>query len=265
MSRTLNLADRLLAMGRLFQEMGCTQDALRILNRLAGFRQLSPETAAEAHARLGQLHLRRRRYQLARRHLGAALVHQPHDASYHYLMATAFDQDENGDPQSAWSHYRQSLSLEPNQPNCLSDFGLLALCLGNDEEGLQALRRAVDLAPDDPEIVGKLLEGLCQLERPQEARLTLRAALFRNPRHSGFRKLWSDFRFQQLREQQDAVRREEQLRRELNDEPVVLPYLRPTGVQPPGGTGKRIRRDGASAPLPPHVRWPLPFPDKKHA
>src|ERR1051326_1519224 len=212
MSKTLNLVDRLLAMGRLFQQMGRTQDAVRILNRLVGLRNLPFDAAAEAQARLGELHLRQQRFKQARRHLTAALPQRPDCADYHYQLATAHDQDDEGDPKIALEHYRKALDLSPDHAACLADFGLLALCLGEEQNGLQALRRAVDLAPEDPEIMGKLVEGLCQLERPQEARQTIRAALFRNPRHGGFQKLWSDFRFQQLREEQEAARAQQQPR-----------------------------------------------------
>jgi len=265
MSRTLNLADRVLALARLFEEMGRFQDALRLLARLAGFRKIPPEIAEETQARLARIYLRRGRYKQARRHLAAALAHRPEKAAYHYQMATAYDLDEEGDPQDAWVHYRRALALDPKQPECLADYGLLAICLGNDEEGLKSLRRAVDLAPANPDILGKLLEGLCQLERPQEARFLLRDALFRNPRHSGFRKLWSDFRFQQLREEQEAARRSEQIGQGRSSQRMLLPFLRPTDGLPIRSGRKQNRLDGASLPAPPHFPWPVSLPDKKHA
>jgi tetratricopeptide (TPR) repeat protein len=265
MSRTLNLADRLLALARLFEAMGRSQDALRLLARLAGFRNLPTDKAAETQARLGRLHLRRGRYKQARRHLAAALAYRPDNATYHYQLATAYDQDEDGDPQTAFVHYRQALDLKPDQPDCLADFGLLAICLGNDEDGLKSLRKAADLAPADPDILGKLLEGLCQLERPQEARFLLRDALFRNPRHSGFRKLWSDFRFQRLREEQEAARRSDEVGQGTGTRRMLLPFLRPTDDVPTPAGRKRFRFDGASLPAPPHIPWPVNLPDRKHA
>ena len=73
--------------------------------------------------------------------------------------------------------------LDADQPRYLGDFGILALCLGHNEEGLAALRRGVDLAPDDPEAVGKLVEGLCLAEQPAEARLALEVLLPRLTRY----------------------------------------------------------------------------------
>jgi tetratricopeptide (TPR) repeat protein len=266
MSRTLNLADGLLKMGRTLQEMGRTHDAQQVLSRLAAFRELPAPTAEETQARLAEILLRQRKYKQARRHLTAALTLQPDSARYHYLLATAFDLDEKGDPETALAHYRKSLELDPDQPDCLGDYGLLAICMGEDEEGLRALRRAVDLDPDNADTVGKLLEGLCQLERPEEARLTLRTALFRNPRHDRFRKLWSDFRFQQVREEQEAARHLRPPLAERNERAVVLPFVWPApGTKPVLQGRKVIRHDGASTPAPPHMPRPTPPSGRKHA
>ena len=155
MSTTLNLTDRLLAMGRKFQELGRDQEALHILGRLAGFRQLPAEISEESQVRLAELLLRCGRYVRARRHLTAVLVQRPDSARYHYLMASAHNGDAKCDPQRAAEHYRKSLQLDPGQPRCLGEFGLLALRLGCTEEGLASLRRAVELAPDDPEEIGR--------------------------------------------------------------------------------------------------------------
>ncbi len=255
MSRTLNLVAHVLARGRKLHELGRTDDASKLLGRLGGWRELPKEVAEETQARLADMQMRRRQYHRARRHLTAALALRPNNPRYHYLMATALDLDEKGDPASALQHYRTSLALDPDQPRCLSDYGLLALSLGQDEEGLQALRRAVELAPGDPEVVGALVEGLCHLNRPEEARVCLRAALFRNPRHAGFGKLWSDFQFQQLHEAQEAARRGNQEGSGKKDGPVLLPFVRLVSENPtrrPRGR-KVIRQDVPSSPAPPHT------------
>jgi tetratricopeptide (TPR) repeat protein len=268
MSRTLNLTDRLLERGRFLQEIGRTHDAARILGRLAGLRELPAPAAEETQARLAEMHLRQYKFAQARRHLTAALAHSPDDARYHYLLGIAHDQDEEGDPQSAFEHFRRSLEIDPDQPRCLGEFGILALCLGHNEEGLKALRRGVDLAPDDPDTVGKLVEGLCLAEQPEEARLALRAALFRNPRHQGFRKLWNDFQWEQLHEQQEAERQARQAARDDEEEaPAVLPFVRPEPGSVPAAQQrrKRIRHDGPSAPVPPHSPRTNRLPGRRHA
>jgi tetratricopeptide (TPR) repeat protein len=265
MSRTLNLVDRLLARGRKLQALGRSQDALHVFGRLAGFRELPAEAAEETQATLAEIYRRYRNHEQVRRHLASALAYQPTSARYHYLMANALDLDEQGDPERAYEHYRRSLQLDPDQPQCLGEFGLLALSLGKDEEGIGALRRAVELAPDDPEAVGNLVEGLLELGEPEEARHLLQAALFRHPRHLGFRKLWSDFRFQQACEEQHAARQSSPSYSAENDKPTILPFVRLAPQAPKTRGRKLVRRDGPAAPKPPHPPRHSQYPDRKHA
>jgi tetratricopeptide (TPR) repeat protein len=263
MSKTLKLLDCLLARGRNLQQLGREQDALILFERLAGFRQLPRKIAEETQVRLAEILLERGEYQAARRHLTAALAQKPTGARYHFLMAQALEADENGNDRRALDHYRMSLQLDGDQPECLGKAGMLALQLGKVVDGLKWLRRAVELAPDDPEAVARLVEGLQEVGRSEEARLTLRAALFRNPRDGRFRKLWSDFHFQQLRQEQES-KRQARYDAGTEEKPIVLPFLRPVSV-PTQSRGKRVRRDPAG-PLPsPHLprRGRLPYP--RHA
>jgi tetratricopeptide (TPR) repeat protein len=264
MSKTLNLVDRLLENGRRLQALGRSQDALQIFSRLSGFKSLTSGVAEEASARAAEIHLAQRRFKKARRHLTAAIAQQPNSARYHFLMATALDLDEDGDLVRAYDHYKKSLELDPEQPRCLGDFGLVAMCLGEVEEGLQALRKAVELAPDDPEVVAELVEGLCEAGQPDEARAALRAARFRNPRDSRFLKLWNDFQFQQLREAQDAER-QAVVNRDAVNARMILPFVRPAPGATPAAPRKRYRRDGASPPRPPHVPRSTDVPGRRHA
>jgi Tfp pilus assembly protein PilF len=269
MSKTLKMARRLLALGRTYHDLGRDQDALTALNRLAGLREVPAPIAEETQARLGELYLRHGKHRHARRHLTAALAHAPDSARYHYLMATAADGDDRPNPERAAEHFKRSLELDPKQPRCLGEYGLLALRLGRVEEGLESLRRAVELAPDDPEAVGRLLDGLQQTEDHDEARRVAQAALFRNARDGRFRRLWQDFQFQQLHAEQQSARRDRVLAAYGADGPVLLPFVRPetraTAAPTPAPGRKIIRRDGPSAPGGPHLPRPLHVPDKKHA
>jgi Tfp pilus assembly protein PilF len=265
MSKTLNLVDGLLEKGRHLQAIGRSHDALNIFGRIRGFKRLTGAAVEEAAARSAEIQLSHRQYGKARRDLAAALAHQPGNARYHFLMATAFDMDEEADLINAYEHYKKSLELDSSQPGCLSDFGLVALCLGEVEEGLRALRRAVELVPDDPEIVAKLVEGLCEAEQADEARTAIRAARFRNPRDPRFVKLWNDFQFQQLREAQEADRRTA-VDFEAAGARMILPFVRPAPGSTPASPGrKRFRRDKASPPNPPHTPRSADIPDRKHA
>ena len=265
MSRTLNLAERTLALGRNLHQLGCDGEAIRLLGRLAGWQHLPAEVAEETQSRLADLRLRNQQYAQARRHLAAALLHRPDNARGHYQLATAFDPDEKDQVQAAYEHYQRSLQLDPKQPDCLSDFGLLALKLDKQEEGLQALRRAVELAPDDPCVVNRLAEGLLQCGQFEEARRTLLAALFRNSQNYAFHKLWNDFRFQRAHEAQQAARQLGENRAE-GDEPVVLPFVHGEDADAPKTPQRRrLRLDGASPFTPPHTPRQAPLPDRKHA
>jgi tetratricopeptide (TPR) repeat protein len=262
MSKTLSLLDHLFLMAERSQDLNRPQDALRFLKRLAGLRDLPADLAEEVHARIAEIQLGRRKYLLARRHLSVALHYRPDCARYHYLMATAIIDDETADPNRALEHYRRSLELDPEQPDCLGEFALLALSMGHAEEGLSALRKAAELEPDDPEMLATVAEGLCEADQAQEAQRLLQAARFRHPRDARFTKLWNDFRFQQLREEQEAARQSEPAS-PADDCPVVLPFVRPA-TETSGG-GKKIRRDSA-APLPaPRSPRTIRWSDRRHA
>jgi Tfp pilus assembly protein PilF len=254
MSTTLNLADRLLAMGRKYQELGRDQDARHVLGKLAGFAELPAAVAEETQARLGEIHLKRRKLRPARRHFTTALLHQPDNPRYHYLLATAMDTRTPEEAERAAGLYEKSLELDPRQPRCLSEYGLLLVTrLGRAKEGLAALRRAVAMAPADPEVAGNLAEGLRQEGEIAEARAVLRAALFRNARDPRFHKLRSDFEFQQLRREQRAAQRKNRSARAASDGPVLLPFIRVVSAEPGAPRARKIiRRDGPAAPPRPH-------------
>jgi tetratricopeptide (TPR) repeat protein len=246
MSRMLPFTDHLLSRARHFQQIGRLDDALHLLGRLAEMGNLPPAAAEETHARLAEIHLGHQRYAAARRHLTAALDLCPDGARYHHALANALDQGAEAEPATALDHFRRSLAQEPDQPGCLSDFGLAALRHGDNEEGLSALRRAAELDPDDPEIVRKLALGLELLDRPEEAQRVVRESLFRHPRHAGFRKLYSDCRFSQTSHDQEAARLASR-DHGSEDEPVVLAFTPTAGRRWHAHGRKLVRRDGASA------------------
>jgi tetratricopeptide (TPR) repeat protein len=266
MSMTLNLVDRLLSMGRNYQSLGRNQDALRILTQLAGFRDISPEVAEETQFRLAQLHFLRRKYTRVRRHLAAALAYQPNSARYHYLMAASLAADARSDGQRALEHYRKSLEVEPDQPACLSELGLLALRLGRTQEGLASLRRAAQVAPDNVVVLERLVKALEEEDQPDEARAALRTALFRSPRSGGIRRLWNDFQYRQLHRAQAARRHGSDLTSVGAEKPTLLPFVPPENGGRPFRIGRRtIRYDVSAGTQPPHRTERAPLPDQRHA
>jgi Flp pilus assembly protein TadD len=243
-STTLSLVDHLLSRGRYFQQLGRTHDALRILARLAGYRELPAAVAEEVQFRLGELQLRRKQYVRARRHLAAALRYAPDNPRYHYLLARA----HGDDAARAAEHFGTSLALDGTQTDCLCAYGRLALRLNRIEEGLECLRVAAKLAPDDVKVLTKVVAGLRTAGRADEARGLLLAARFRNPRDGRYLKLWNDFQFHAARRRQDADRARKTL---VDDGPILLPFRRPASQAPrPAGAGKIIRADGPTTPAP---------------
>lgn len=264
MSRTLNLVDHLLSHGRNLQRLGRSHDALRVLHRLAGLQELPPEAAEETQLRLAELALERRKYRRARRHLTAALAYQPDSARYHFLMATAADAEDTGDPRRAARHYRRALQFDPGQPEYLGAYGLLLVREGRTEAGLTCLRRAVELAPADPEAVTRLATGMLMAGRPEGARSALRTAFFRNPRDGRFRRLWQEFEFRQLAQEQETARRRPA--RRDDDAPMLLPLVARGDRNVTAEAEPRIfRQDGPSTPAAPHAPRPGLLSDQRHA
>jgi tetratricopeptide (TPR) repeat protein len=261
----LNLVDRLSAMGRNYRQVGRSQEALHIFSQLAQFRNLPAAVAEETQANLAEITLERKDYRQARRHLAAALCYQPENIAYHNMMASALDNDDDGDDQRAARHYRKSLQLDPHQPEQWSEYGLLLLRLGRTETGLKALRKAAAQAPADPEVLRKLITGLLQAEGPEEARQVLRAARFRNAGDRRFQDLWNDFQFQELHRRQQAGDFPDS-RDAAGAALPILPFVcRETARSTPTGEEPFLRHD-APATLPaPHPTQPAWLPDERHA
>jgi Tfp pilus assembly protein PilF len=261
MMATLNLVDRVLAMGRRYQEVGRHRDAVAVLTRLSHFRYLPAEAAEEAQARLAEIQLKRRKFKCARRHLTAALRYQPDSPRYHYLLATALQSEDGGDLNRAGEHYRRALELDPGHVKCRADYGLSLLRLGQTDEGLTRLREAAERAPEDVEVLGKLIKGLRLAGQSEEARSVLQVALFRNARSPRFRKLWNEFRFQQARRRCENERKNESEGGEDGEQPILLPFIRvETGGPAASGCPTILRRDRADAVAPSR-----PFPARSRS
>lgn len=252
MSASLPFHHRLMDRGRHLQALGLEREAVRFWVRVADMKSLPADMAEEAHSRLGEMQLERGKHTRARRHLTVALAHQPENPHYHYLLAQAIEEDPKGDLEKALAHYRHAIQGDAEQPTYLGAFGRLAIDLGKEDEGVQALCRAAELAPDDADVILLVLDGLGE-SRPDEAKAILRLSLFRNPRDSRFRKLWSDFHFQRLRAEQAAGRTPCY----HDDGPKLLPFTAAGDDKP-----SRWRRHPAGTSRP---HFPLPVSDKKHA
>jgi tetratricopeptide (TPR) repeat protein len=263
MSRTLNFCEHLLSEGRKYHSLGVDDRAERILTKLARCREIPAYVAEESQSLLAEILLQQGKFAKVRRHLTAALAHDRSNACYHHMMAVALEEDPSGDRDRALSHYRRCIQLEPEEPVYHCDAGMFAVKQGAIDEGLAYLRRAVELAPDDVDIVADVVHGLQEAAHHDEARQIARAALFHNNHDPSFRRLWNDVRFQELHNQQQRTAKERLVRAAVAEDRICLPFERLT-VETPEGR-KLLRRDGPSRPPAPH--WPriARLSDKKHA
>jgi tetratricopeptide (TPR) repeat protein len=220
MDATVCFFDSLLAQARRLQQAGQSSQAIAILTRLAAFADLSADRAAEVQARLGELHLKQRRYRKARRHLRRALGLAPDSARLHHRLGYCHGNDPRGKAELALRHYHRAIDLDPDRARWRSEGGLLAVRLGRPEEGLALLRQAHEQAPDDLTVLGRLVKGLCQCGQSDEALRVVRLARFRAPRCSRLQKLQADLLLARLRRTQQT----EAARREAS--PVLLPFVR---------------------------------------
>src|SRR5208282_414647 len=186
-------------------------------------------------------------------------------ARYHYLMATALQKGRYSEPERALEHYRKAIELEPEDPQCLADFGLLCLEQDRTDEGMEPLWRAAGLASEDAAVIGKLVRGLCRTDRWDEAEKVVRGSRFANPRDRRFTRLWNDFMFRRSSKEQ-AERRDAEEDEAEGNRPMILPFVRSSDVAGPVQAGDQIIRIDEPAPLPPPHRPPRPVyrSDWKH-
>ncbi len=253
MSRTLNLVDCLLTSARNLHRLGRDHDAQEILERLLRFRAVPADAAAEAHSLLAEIHFKQDDHRKTRRHLTAALTYQPHRADYHFRLALAIEADPEARPERARGHYLRALQLDAKNAAYWLDYAFFLLTLGDRKQGLRALRRAYVLAGDDPDVVGRVAEGLRQEGLWDEARTKLVSALFAHPRDRRFRALWELHQFQMLYE------RQQQQRRERTAAAIAAPVLLP--FEPTSSPGKYVALGGKTIRLYP----PAPRREPKSA
>jgi tetratricopeptide (TPR) repeat protein len=245
MSHTLNLVDGLLKAARNLQELGRRQAAVNLLERLAGFRNLPPAVAEEAHSRLADLYAHEEHFKQARRHLTIAITYRPQHAAYHHRMACWIEADPNAAIDRAGRYYRCAVRAEPDNAEYWLDYGAYLLATGRTPPGRRALRRAFELASDNAEHVGSIAAVLRDAELWDEARQMLRRAVFQSGRDRRFRALWQQHQFEQLCERQ-RIDADQVAPRPVN-RTAILPFLRTDAPAGPMQIDGRIIRFDAAA------------------
>lgn len=248
-SKTLPLAEQALALGQHYLRQGRDLEALDILGKLARLGHIDPAISEQAQVHLAEIHLRRRDFKQARRHLNVALASQPDNAAYHHLMAMAVEDDPDADPRRAVLHYRKAVELEPENAEYRSDYGLFIIDFGKPREGIRQLEKAVKLAPEDGQFAQQLTLALAGEGQFDKARRVALHALFRNPDDSRLRRLWYDLRFQEARFDQQRCKLKAK-----NAEVVLLPFepkppKQPATIKMEDGT--ILRLDPPAPPKPP--------------
>jgi Tfp pilus assembly protein PilF len=263
MSRTLNVCNHLLDQGRKYQQIGIEHRAQRVLGHLARLAELPADVAEECQVRLAQLLLKAHKFARARRILTAALSHDDNNGAYHHLMAQAVAADRRETRDRALEHYRRCVELAQDEPHFHADAGAFAARHGHGQLGLQWLRRAVELAPEDVEVVGKVVRGLQAAGQVDEARQMARAALFRNSSDPRFRQLWNDFRFRELYRRQQRAQKRRLIRGAIAEGRVFLSFEEMT-IETANGR-RVVRQDRPSrTPGPNFLRLPRGV-ERKHA
>src|SRR5262245_17787950 len=246
-----NLIQMLLKRARHLHDLGVRAEAGRIFQRLMALGELPLGVAEEIQGRLAEIRFDQGRFRKARRHLTAALAYQPDNAHYHYMMALAAEADPDCPLGRAYKHFRRSVQLDSEHPEYLCAYGLTALSVGRQRQGLAALRRAHRLAPDDAEVLAKVIQGLGEEGAWEEARELVKAALFRHPREAALRQLWQRLQFDALRaDQEEAAQQRSGIKNYTT--PVILPLSPPSreGTFTQAGD-KLVRHDGPSEPTGP--------------
>jgi tetratricopeptide (TPR) repeat protein len=235
MSTTLQLADRLLSLGQRYLRLGRDQEALKAFVKLTRLPEVDREIAEEAQAGLADIYFRRNKFKQARRHLHIALTRDPRCARYHHLLAVTLEEE---DPVRAAKHYARAVKLAPNVAEYRCDYGLCLFAMAEAPEGLKQLAKAVELDPDCVDYVRHHAMSLIEADKPDLARRTVLAALFRNPREPRLKGLWQELRFREAQQTQQRVRL---ARRFDGDAPMLLPF-RPV----PEAAGRQAVREAAA-------------------
>jgi predicted Zn-dependent protease len=134
----------------------------------------------------------------------AAIRLRRHADELYFEYARALEADPEGDPRKAVAALRVAVGIDPCEARSWALLGRMAVQAGDRTLARKALRRAVRLRPEAPEILADVVRGLLDLGRAAEARAVLAAARFRAPGDGRITGLWNQFRFDQVARGQKA-------------------------------------------------------------
>lgn len=175
---TLGFADRILERGRRLQTLGLASEAIRMFEKLVSLRALPSRIAAEAHARLSELHGARDDNPSTPRPGGPALRLRLSDA----------------EPTETLAEGRRAVAETPLDPRCRLHLGLHYVRRGRAAQAIPHLRKAATLATDDLATLEEAIDALVDVGRAAEAGKILRDAMFVHSHDRRYRDAHRRFR-----------------------------------------------------------------------
>jgi tetratricopeptide (TPR) repeat protein len=136
----------------------------------------------EVYNRIALLQWDLRIYEDALRTMRRAISIQPRWHVYHYNLGEMLRR--LGQVQAAEDAYRKALELKPDDAELVSVLGLAMAQRGAREEGLEHCRRAALIAPQSPVPLFRMGVILAQMGRTDEARVCLEKALAVDPSYT---------------------------------------------------------------------------------
>ena len=208
MAAALSFVDGLWTRCTTLFESGQHAKAKPLLQRLLHL-ELPQAIRAEAALMLADLLRLQGEYQSARRHVSAALVGDPQDASLHHMLGYLhYEDDEAGDETHALKHLRQAVKLAPDSGECHRALGDYLFHHTKAQRGLNHLRQAVRLEPENLDTLRSLIIALVERDEEDKARQTIRELQFRLGRtHPTVQSLWNELSYAStLKQQQQGSR-----------------------------------------------------------
>ena len=113
-----------------------------------------PIASEYANIYLGQLYVDLKQFDIAEKHVKAAISYQPGKAAYHYLMGFLFSYRQQWD--QAISEFTAAVASEPQNAECIRGLGWAIYQNDDKSKGLELLHKANKLAPGNVNILTDL-------------------------------------------------------------------------------------------------------------
>ncbi|MEM1262209.1 MAG: type IV pilus biogenesis/stability protein PilW [Pseudomonadota bacterium] len=141
----------------------------------------SSNDAAEINYQLGAQYLRQGNLKLARERLERSIEQNPNLPGSHIALALVHEQTGNVD--RANDEYRRALKVAPSNPNALNSYAVFLCKQRRYDEGQRYFLRAAEVPENLAPEVAYTNAGVCALETPdpESAEQHFRTALVRNP------------------------------------------------------------------------------------